>query len=94
MVYCRDENRHCAMKSKGIRVRFPCIPLHDRVSSSRRRLGQCDSYAQERQLDENKVRGEKAKKDLEKNPCRSWEESWENRWQLSKLLMLGVPFDT
>lgn len=67
MVYCRDENRHCAIKSKGIRVRFPCIPLYDRVSSSRRRLGQYDSYAQERQLDENKVRGEKAKKDLEKN---------------------------
>lgn len=84
--HCSDESRHCASKSKGVGVRFPCIPLHDRVSSSHPETKTRSIrfvYAR-KTANENKPRGEKAKKNLEKNLCRSWEESWENRCQPRK----------
>lgn len=84
--HCSDEGRHCATESKGIRVRFPCIPLHDRVSSPypEKKPRSIRLVCARRRADVNKTRDEKARKDHEKNLSGSWEESWENCRKLRK----------
>lgn len=69
--HCSDESRHCASKSKGVGVRFPCIPLHDRVSSSHPETKTRSIrfvYAR-KTANENKARGEKAKRRTSKRIC-------------------------